>query len=79
MRVFHLVSMRIAIITESFAPDLNGVSNCVQRVADHLIQRGHQPLIIAPEPASSASGCVSRPAENWPVQFALGVTMKRPE
>ena len=53
MRVFHLVSMRIAIITESFAPDLNGVSNCVQRVAGHLVQRGHQPLIIAPEPASA--------------------------
>src|SRR5579875_3084375 len=53
MRVFHLVSMRIAIITESFAPDLNGVSNCVQRVAAHLVQRGHQPLIIAPEPASA--------------------------
>jgi phosphatidylinositol alpha 1,6-mannosyltransferase len=53
MRVFHLVSMRIAIITESFAPDLNGVSNCVQRVAAHLAQRGHQPLIIAPEPASA--------------------------
>jgi phosphatidylinositol alpha 1,6-mannosyltransferase len=45
--------MRIAIITESFAPDLNGVSNCVQRVAAHLAQRGHQPLIIAPEPAST--------------------------
>ena len=55
MRMFHLVSMRIAIITESFAPDLNGVANCVQRVAEHLVRRGHQPLIIAPEPASKAS------------------------
>jgi phosphatidylinositol alpha 1,6-mannosyltransferase len=54
MRVFHLVSMRIAIITESFAPDLNGVSNCAQRVAGHLAQRGHQPLIIAPEPAATS-------------------------
>ena len=53
-RVSHVVSMRIAIITESFAPDLNGVANCVQRVADHLVRRGHQPLIIAPEPAASA-------------------------
>jgi phosphatidylinositol alpha 1,6-mannosyltransferase len=61
MRVFHLVSMRIAIITESFAPDLNGVSNCVQRVAAQLAQRGHQPLIIAPEPASAtrAGGATS--------------------
>ena len=51
IRMFHVVSMRIAIITDSFAPDLNGVANCVLRVAEHLIQRGHQPLIIAPEPA----------------------------
>ncbi|HEY0718417.1 MAG TPA: glycosyltransferase family 1 protein [Streptosporangiaceae bacterium] len=48
--------MRIAIITESFAPDLNGVANCVQRVAEHLVHRGHQPLIIAPEPASTMGG-----------------------
>jgi phosphatidylinositol alpha 1,6-mannosyltransferase len=53
IRMFHVVSMRIAIITESFAPDLNGVANCVLRVAEHLIQRGHQPLIIAPEPAGN--------------------------
>ena len=52
-RMFHVVSMRIAIITESFAPDLNGVANCVLRVAEHLIQRGHEPLIIAPEPAGN--------------------------
>jgi phosphatidylinositol alpha 1,6-mannosyltransferase len=58
-RVFHLVSMRIAIITESFAPDLNGVANCVQRVAEHLVHRGHQPLIIAPEPASTTNSARS--------------------
>ena len=48
--------MRIAIITESFAPDLNGVANCVLRVAEHLVQRGHQPLVVAPEPAGSQPG-----------------------
>jgi phosphatidylinositol alpha 1,6-mannosyltransferase len=59
--------MRIAIITESFAPDLNGVANCVQRVAGHLVQRGHQPLIIAPEPASTASaGSFPYPVERVP-------------
>lgn len=70
MRMFHLVSMRIAIITESFAPDLNGVANCVQRVAEHLVRRGHQPLIIAPEPASRASmascGQFAYPVERVP-------------
>jgi phosphatidylinositol alpha 1,6-mannosyltransferase len=67
MRVFHLVSMRIAIITESFAPDLNGVAHCVLRVAEHLVRRGHQPLIIAPEPASGqTAGPFPYPVERVP-------------
>jgi phosphatidylinositol alpha 1,6-mannosyltransferase len=45
--------MRIAIISESFPPDVNGVAHSVVRVAEHLVRRGHQPLVIAPEPASS--------------------------
>ncbi|HSZ42153.1 MAG TPA: glycosyltransferase family 1 protein [Trebonia sp.] len=47
------MSMRIAIITESFPPDVNGVANCVVRVAENLIRKGHHPLVIAPESARS--------------------------
>ena len=42
--------MRVAIITESFPPDVNGVAHTVLRVAEQLICRGHQPLVIAPRP-----------------------------
>jgi phosphatidylinositol alpha 1,6-mannosyltransferase len=32
--------MRVAIITESFPPDVNGVAHCVLRVAEILAARG---------------------------------------
>jgi phosphatidylinositol alpha 1,6-mannosyltransferase len=44
--------MRIAIVTESFPPDVNGVAHSVVRVAEHLQRRGHHPLVIAPQPPS---------------------------
>jgi phosphatidylinositol alpha 1,6-mannosyltransferase len=46
----HLVTMRVAIITESFPPDVNGVAHCVLRVAELLTSYGHHPLVIAPRP-----------------------------
>jgi phosphatidylinositol alpha 1,6-mannosyltransferase len=42
--------MRVAIITESFPPDVNGVAHTVLRVAEQLTRRGHHPLVIAPRP-----------------------------
>jgi phosphatidylinositol alpha 1,6-mannosyltransferase len=47
--------MRIAIITESFPPDVNGVAHCVVRVAENLVRTGHHPLVIAPETARATA------------------------
>lgn len=47
--------MRIAIVTESFLPDVNGVAHSVVRVAEQLVRRGHAPVVVAPEPGAGAS------------------------
>ena len=47
--------MRIAIITESFPPDVNGVAHTVVRVAENLVRKGHHPLVIAPESARATT------------------------
>lgn len=47
----HRGDVRIAYVTESFPPDVNGVANTAMRVAEHVLNRGHDLLVIAPRPA----------------------------
>ncbi|MBC6446448.1 glycosyltransferase family 4 protein [Actinokineospora xionganensis] len=74
--------MRVAIVTESFLPQVNGVSNSVLRIVEHLHQRGHQAMVIAPGagPDRYLHANVSRvPAVDLPVITSLPIGVPTPK
>ncbi len=60
--------MRVAIVSESFLPQVNGVSTTVRHILDRLVETGHQAMVIAP-------GCGADSYRGVPVVRVRSVAM----
>lgn len=81
----HRSGLRILIVTESFLPQVNGVTNSVRRVLEHLEDTPHQALLIAPSGPAEYAGtpvrCVTSIAmpsyRDFPIGLASQHTLRR--
>ena len=77
--------LRILIVTESFLPQVNGVTNSVRRVLDHLAGTPHQAMLVAPSGPDSYAGTpvrrvtsVAMPTyRDFPIGLASQHTLRR--
>ncbi|MGV9826338.1 MULTISPECIES: glycosyltransferase family 4 protein [unclassified Gordonia (in: high G+C Gram-positive bacteria)] len=69
--------MRVAIVAESFLPQVNGVVNSVLRVVDHLEHTGHEAVVIAPDSARAGERGPRLVGRRTPVHLLRSVQVPR--
>ena len=49
-------SLRVLVVSESFLPQVNGVTNSVRRALEHLQEEGHEAMLVAPSGPEEYAG-----------------------
>jgi phosphatidylinositol alpha 1,6-mannosyltransferase len=65
-------SLRVAIVTEAFLPQINGVTNSVLRLLEYSKAHGHEVLVIAPESEGAPKSYVG-----YKIKHVPSISMKK--
>lgn len=60
--------LRIALVTETYPPEVNGVALTVARIAEGLRRRGHELQLVRPRQPTDAPGASRHPQREWLVR-----------
>ena len=70
--------MRLTLVTETFAPQVNGVSRTLGQLVDHLERSGDSVQVVHPDYGKPAAGVDHHLVKAWPLPFYREVSVPLP-